>query len=264
MVDTLTRLLERIAVEPPVSGRDSDQPEAGPASIASTILFQAQDSAARAAEESLRVLHAASAAAAQQRTSLDAATDQLRAVDNRGRDLHSASLRAREALERLRLIALNAGLEGLRLGDPSGKALVTVAEELRVFIQRGAESLDEISAIADQLDAGRTKLREELVAARGHGSTLAEELLRAQGTQHETRRAVGDMGSALQASAGIDREVAAKAGAAANHARQLAEALDGLLGSTAGRALAVRTLGPTLDAIGAVSAVLRDERNRQP
>ena len=264
MVDTLFRLLERLGVElPSTPGLESDGDSAGRGFL-SSLIFPLQERACQAVEGALRVIHTASAAAAQQRTALDATADHLRLLENRGRDIRSTSARARDVLERVRLIALNAGLEGLRLGDPTGKALVTVAEELRALIHRGVEALDEHSNTAEQMDTERIKLQHELVQARSHGSTLADELLRAQGTQHEAKQALAELSTILQASAGANREIASQAGAAATHAKQLAESLDSLLGSREGRSLAARTLAPTLEALGAVSAALRMEREREP
>ena len=162
------------------------------------------------------------------------------------------------------MLALNAGLEGLRSGDPLSKSLVALAEELRALVHRGVEALDEYGGAAEQLASERNKLRDELDRAARHTATLSDEMLRAQGAQQETRRALEEIEAVLHANSCVDREVAKQVGHASAHAQHLAEALDRLLGTAEGRALASRALAPTLEALGAVSAALRSEHGRKP
>src|SRR5687767_6302258 len=94
-------------------------------------LFRAHESAALAAEAALSACQTAGASVAQQRGFLDAAVDAMRLLLSRAGEAHGGVRQAREALEQIRLVALNTGLEGARLGEPAGKPLTLVAEEIR-------------------------------------------------------------------------------------------------------------------------------------
>ncbi len=87
------------------------------------LLLRAQDSAEKSAEAALGASQAVGAAAAQQKSALDAATDRARLLHARGKDAEGSVARARDALERAKLVALNSGLEGSRLGEAKGRAL---------------------------------------------------------------------------------------------------------------------------------------------
>jgi methyl-accepting chemotaxis protein len=60
------------------------------------------------------------------------------------------------------LAALNAGLEGARLGDPVGKALVNVADELRNLLARAADALGDHTQANAELEREREHRLEEL------------------------------------------------------------------------------------------------------
>ena len=72
-----------------------------------------------------------------------------------------------DVFERLGLVALNAGLEGARLGESQGRALSLVADEVREHAMRGGETeraleleLGEVGRELAQLSAGVDRMRE--------------------------------------------------------------------------------------------------------
>ena len=90
------------------------------------------------------------ASAAKQRASLDAGTDETRALSTRTDELQRQVARLTEAFERLNVVALNAGLEGARLGESAGKPLSLVSDEVRAQAERGADGSREVTkAMAD-------------------------------------------------------------------------------------------------------------------
>ncbi|HEY6561539.1 MAG TPA: methyl-accepting chemotaxis protein [Polyangiaceae bacterium] len=244
------------------SVRPARASSARPSAIDESVLLSCQDRASRAAETSMSTCQAAGATAAQQRTSLDGAVDHARLLLSRSRDIKSAAERVREALERAKLIALNAGLEGARLGESVGRPLVSVADEMRSVIGRGLDALAEHLSVLDQVDRERERLREHVEQARQLASQLADELLRAQSAQRESGDALAACAEYLQQATGTDPETAR----AVSQARDLVQGLSGVLGQLSSgtqRSLLLRALGPSLEPLLAVLRELdRASRNR--
>src|SRR5262245_31437866 len=185
-----------------------DAAKSARASLDEALLFSAHDQASKASAAAISVAQAAGATAAQQRSVLDAAADHARLLLARGRDVRAAGQRVRDELERAKLVALNTGLEGARLGENAGKALVSVADELRGVLGRAIESLEEQQQQLMQSEREREKLRELVDGARQGASALADELLRAQASQREANSALSELGQSLQRSTGTDPDVA--------------------------------------------------------
>lgn len=174
-----------------------------------------------------------------------------RTLLSRARDLRSAVLAARDAVEGVRLMALNAGLEGARQPDAGSAALIRLSDEVRSRSVQAVDSLEELAAFFEHLDRDREKLRDATAG-------LAEELVGfrqpAEGRTEEgddlglsgARRALDALGAAIERATGTDPELAPLLAAAAEHARGLASALS-QLGSREGARLALRSLQPLLD-----------------
>lgn len=209
------------------------------------LLFSKHDQASQAAAQSLRSAQAAGATAAQQRSALDAASDHARLLVARGRDIRGSAQQVGDALERAKLVALNSGLEGARLGEPAGKAMVAAADELRSVIGRASGALEEHLSLVTQIEREREKLRDQVEQAKQSASALGDELLRAQTTQRDAVSSLEELGKGLEHSTGTDREVARIVATAADHARGLLEALSAL-SNRPQRGAVVRALRPTL------------------
>ena len=209
------------------------------------MLYNAHEAATQATHSATSMCQAAGATAAQQRGALDAASDHARLLVARGRDLRATAQQIRESLERAKLVALNAGLEGSRLGEPAGKAIVAIADEMRSLVGRGLESLEEHLSLLGQVDRERDKLQEQVEHAQQRASGLAEELLRSQAALREANTALGKLGEGLQRSTGADPQMARAVSSAAEHARGLLDALSTLSGQSQ-RGLMWRALSPTV------------------
>ena len=133
---------------------------------------------------------AAGATAAQQRSALDAAADHARLLVARGRDLHAAAQQVRDSLDRAKLVALNAGLEGSRLAEPAGKAMLAIADEMRGLVTRALESLDEHLSLLGQVERERDKLAEQVEHARQRAAAWPRSCFRAQAAQREATTAL--------------------------------------------------------------------------
>jgi methyl-accepting chemotaxis protein len=208
-------------------------------------LFSQHERANQAAAQSLRASQAAGATAAQQRSALEAAADHARLLVSRSRDMRGSAQQVREVLERAKLVALNTGLEGARLGEPAGKAMVAAADELRSVIGRALALLEEHLELLAQVEREREKLRDQVEQAKTGAGTLGDELMRTQNAQRDTTAALEELGTGLERSTGTDREAARIVATAAEHARGLLEALSALAGRPQRGAVA-RALRPTL------------------
>ena len=80
--------------------------------------LQDHDRAAQAARHALEEMSPTNAVTTDQRCAIEAATDGLRALTQHTEELLAASRRARDSVERARIVALNAGLDGTRLAAP--------------------------------------------------------------------------------------------------------------------------------------------------
>lgn len=216
-----------------------------PTTLDEAFLYSRHEAAVKAAEEAVNTAHGAGATAAQQRTALDAAADHARLLVARARDVRSAAQRVRETLERAKLLALNAALEGARLGEPTGKAMVTVADEMRALVQRGLEAVDEHQTLLGQVDRERDKLAQQVDHARHRAAALVDDLLRAQAAEREAVNALGELGRGLHESSATDPDTARVVVEAANHARGLMDALS-VLSSRRQSSLLWRALGPSI------------------
>ena len=226
------------------------------ASLDEALLFSAHEQASKASQAAISTSQSAGATAAQQRSMLDAAADHARLLLARGRDVRAAAQRVRDELERAKLVALNTGLEGARLGESAGKALVSVADELRGVLGRAIEALEEQQQQVMQSEREREKLRELVDAARQGASALADELLRTQAAQRDAINSIDELGKSLQRTTGTDPDVAKALTTATEHARGLLGALEAL-SSRSQRGLVLRALRPTIQPL---LRLMREER----
>ncbi len=234
------------------------QPHA--ASVEDALLFRSSEDAERLAESALSASQAAGASAAQQRSALDATVDAVKLLFTRSREARASVVAAREALEQIRMVALNAGLEGARLGDPAGKPLVLVAEDTRSNAARGLSALDQHAAALDQMDRDRDKLKEQVEGAQARTADVARDILQVQAAQRDVSTALTEVASRVKHVTRTDPETARIVADAADHARALLTALTALAARPA-RASLLASLGPTL---GPLLELMREQYRDEP
>jgi len=120
-------------------------------------LFAALDATKSAAAQANHEQRAAGSGFARQRLELEAVQESARNVVSRGRDLRNTLQVLRESVDRAKLSALNAGLEGARLGESVGKALVVMSDEQRNLLARALDALDEHGALLSELERERER-----------------------------------------------------------------------------------------------------------
>jgi len=105
-----------------------------------SALWTAHERAAVAVRDTGEAAQRIASHIAKQRGTVDALADRARAVSARSQDLSTSFGRIVDAFARLELVALNAGLEGARLGEGNGQGLTLVADEVRAQATRGSEA----------------------------------------------------------------------------------------------------------------------------
>jgi len=183
---------------------------------------------------------------AKQRSVVDALADRARGVSARSTDLATGFTKLTETFARLELVALNAGLEGARLGEGPGQALGLVSDEIRAQATRGSEACRELGAALGELGSELTQVQASLDRARDASSDVAQEAARVGGASADAERALTDMAERLEKTTGSDPETARAIAEATDQARSLVKALAALNGR-APQTLVVSALRPILE-----------------
>lgn len=226
-----------------------DDPRSKPAALSQvhgarllSALEAAKSAALRATSEQREAISALHG----QQQDLQAAQESGFTLGARGRDVRNSLLLLREAVDRARLTALNAGLEGARLGDSVGKALMVMGDEVRHLLARAVDALQEHAALLAEVDRDRDRHLEGLTqlgaSARVAGSTLA----RAQSETQLTSALLGELGTDLGELLGTDPEVARLLAESAEQVSRVATSLRELAQRSPEAATAVQDLLRTL------------------
>lgn len=182
---------------------------------------------------------------AKQRASAEALADRARGVSARSGECSAIFGRLEETFARMELVALNAGLEGARLGEGPGRALELVSEDIRGQTARGAEACRELGAGLSELGSELAHVRASLEAARELSGALAQEAADVTGACREAERALDEMTERLKKTTSSDPEAARAVEEVAEHARALVTAL-GRVNGKAPRATLAAALRPVL------------------
>jgi methyl-accepting chemotaxis protein len=169
-----------------------------------------------------------SAVITRQRSDVEALSEWLRRLETGLREARNHVDTLGVALDRIKIVALNAGLEGARLGDLAGKALIAVSDELRNLTTRGLELLSEQASTVEQMEADRQRLVVLSERSQSQLSELESKLREALSTEQLNHQALSRFAGALQAATGLDVEAAAHLSQISEQARGLVELLTGL------------------------------------
>src|SRR5207237_3546414 len=95
-------------------------------------------------------------------------------------EIERSAVRAVDAFERLSVVALNASLEAVRLGEGPGRALALVSDEVRVHANRGSETARSLIQNVREVGLEATSLVSRLEAARTPAIEASGEAARAR------------------------------------------------------------------------------------
>jgi hypothetical protein len=181
--------------------------------------------AVSAAGDAERASGQAQAQAARQAAEIEGLLEGGERLALRGRDLRAGVQELRDSLERGRLSTLNAALEGARLGEVAGRALMAMTEEVRSALGRSADVLDEHAARVAELERERERLVLTLGPLSDAARAVAAEVARAAERNRSQRDALAELAQELRQRLGVDPELG---GLVARATREAAELLDTL------------------------------------
>jgi len=207
--------------------------------------WSAHGLAIKRSREAAEAAQAIAAHVAKQRAAADVLNDRLRTAAARAQELAAGFGRVTDAFERLGLVALNAGLEGARMGELQGRALLLVSDEVRNHVARGSESARELTAALTDVAADVAKLHSHVDQVRQGAQDASQEAARVAAASSEAERSIVELGNHLQEATGSDPETAKLVAQAGEHAKALVNAL-GALGGKAPPKLVLGALRPVL------------------
>ena len=190
---------------------------------------------------------------AKQRAAVDAVADKSRAASARAQELSLSCKKVIDLFERLGLVALNAGLEGARLGEGQGRSLSLLGDDLREHATRGGEGVREVATALNEMAADLGLLNGQVDRAREAWSAATQDAARAAGAASDAERALGEMAERMKRATGSDPETVRAIAEATEHARSLVQAL-GTLSGKVPRGLVVGALRPMLEPLARLLA----------
>jgi methyl-accepting chemotaxis protein len=244
---------------------------AGRSAQEENALWTSHDRAVTATKEASSAAQRISSNVARQRGAVDAVADRARAVTARAQELTTSLARIADAFEKLGMIALNAGLEGARLGETAGRALLIVSDEVKAHASRGSETARDVSAATAEVVSELAQLASYVGQARETTADVAQEAARAAGSCTEAEGALLDIGEKLRKATGSDPETVRAIAETAENARALVNSLTTLSGKVP-RNLLLSALRPMLDPLARLLAEedhtddagdVRDARERE-
>jgi uncharacterized membrane protein len=214
------------------------------AALDDAALFDAHERATKALVDSERLSERLAATTARHRPVLEGTREKAAELASHTKGIRSELAALSALLEKLAVVALNAGLEGARSSDALGRSLTMLSEELRGPVGRGAElvrALDEKVAVTAAVTEDLTA---RLDGATRDAQEIVQESTQLRAIVHGGAGALADLEHGLRRATGLDPEVAKLVGQAGDHAKGLVAALTGLDGR--GAAEATRALAPSL------------------
>jgi hypothetical protein len=181
--------------------------------------------AVRTSGEAEQASGQAQAQAARQAAEIEGLLEGGERLALRGRDLRSGVQELRDSLERGRLSTLNAALEGARLGEVAGKALMAMTDEVRGTLGRCSDMLDDHAARVAELERERERLVLALGPLADAARNVASEVTRAAERNRSQRDALAELALEMRQRLGVDPELG---GLVARATRELTELLDTL------------------------------------
>lgn len=191
-------------------------------------LAESLASAVKACADAEQAGELAQAQAARQATEIEGLLEGGERLALRGRDLRAGVQELRDTLERARLSTLNAALEGARLGEVAGKALMAMTEEVRSALGRSADVLDDHAARVAELERERERLVLALGPLADAARAVANEVTRSAERTQAQREALAALARELRERLGVDPELGALTARATREAGELLETLAAL------------------------------------
>lgn len=180
---------------------------------------------------------------------LEAVHDSARILVHRNRELRGSAGAVRDALERARLATLNAGLEGARLGEPVGKAVLVMADDVRGLVTRAIDALEEHLLLFGELERERERWLDELSQTRELCSSAVQRLRELGGLEAASSQMLSRAQTSLRQKLGAGAERAKLLAEASEQAKALGNVVSRLRAITPGDDAALDTALEPLSAL---------------
>jgi len=215
------------------------------ADLTDADLWASRDEAAKASGDGFRAAERLETTAARERVRAEVAAERAAALAARAEGIAVVTRRVEEVFERLRMVALNAGLEGSRAQEGAGRALLLVGDEIRAHVDRGAEAARELVKAVDEVASDAATLRDRVQEVRGDAADISTDAATTKASAQDVGRALERLERQLRKATGFDPEVARAVSNAADHARGLLAAISTIQTSHVG-SMALGALRPVL------------------
>jgi hypothetical protein len=224
---------------------------AGRSAAEESALWDAHERALATNKEAGAAAQRIAANVAKQRGAVDGVADRARAMLARAQDLAASFQRVVDVFDRLGLVALNAGLEGARLGENAGKALLLVSDEVRAQSGRGAENARAVAAAVTDIGAELAQVTAQVAVARDTTGAVAEDAAKVAAAQAELEASLVELRDKLRKATGSDPETVRAITETAENARALVASLTALSGKVP-KNLLLSALRPMLDPLARI------------
>lgn len=225
------------------------------AAIEDAMLWSAHEQVTKCLDDSAALSERVATSVARHRAQVDGTVERAGAAEQRSEAVRAVAARVDEVFDKLALLALNAGLDGVRSETPEARALSHVATEVRGHAARGDEVACELRAALGELEREIVEIRKMAERGRGDAGELGHETSKLNAAMQHARQSAVELGLRLRKATGIDPEVARAVHQAADHARGLMSALSALT-ATGGASLVKTALGPVVVPLGRMLAEL--------
>ncbi|MGH7269458.1 MAG: hypothetical protein ACREJ3_03425 [Polyangiaceae bacterium] len=172
--------------------------------------------------------------------------DRTHALSSRAAEIKTSFSRVIDAFERLALIALNAGLEGARIGEAEGRQLALVSDEVRAQSVRGGDAMRDLMTTMGSFTAELAQVESNVGLAQAVVGEVAQDASRAAGAASDAESALVDVGDRLKKATGSDPDAVRAIAEASEKTRALVAALASLRGKVPPSILA-SALKPALE-----------------
>lgn len=217
-------------------------------------LWDACERASKSAHDAEKLGERVVAASVRQRTNVEATLERASNALSRRETLSTHVRHVHDSLERLGVLGLNAGLEGARSPEPTGRALTLVAEDIRAHVSRGADSSRDLRTHVDDLFDVVADLAGRVERVQREAQDLASDAAQMKSAVQVSITAIGDLDARLRKATGIDPETAKYIAQAGEHAKGLLGALAALETNEARQAVAalVPLLTPVMKVLSTI------------
>lgn len=188
-------------------------------------MFEIRAQLQRVNEQAEGHCRASSLVVSSHRSEIEGLSELLRRLETSLREARNHVETLGVALDRIKIVALNTGLEGARLGDLAGKALIAVSDELRNLTSRGLELLSEQASSVEQMELDRQRLLALVDRSQVQMNEIESRLREILAAEQVAQRELDRFSNVLEQATGLDPESAARLGRISEQARELAASL---------------------------------------